>query len=235
MSTTLPSQFADRSIPPLEPGDRLTRAEFERRYNAMDVLKKAELIEGVVHMPSPVRWNRHAGPHFDLVTWLGFYRANTPGVRGGDNSSLRLDLENESQPDAALIIEPSCGGNVRISSDDYVVGAPELVAEVAASSVSIDLNAKLSVYRRNQVQEYIVWRVLDQAIDWFVLQGDEYSRQAPNAAGVYQSAVFPGLWLDASAMIRGDMAKVLQVLSLGTASSGHTSFIQGLQEAASRA
>src|SRR5438067_5571861 len=98
--------------PPLEAGDRLTRDEFERRYEAMPHLKKAELIEGEVYMPSPVRWNQHAGPHADLIGWLFFYRAHTPGVRVGDNGSLRLDMENEPQADAAMIIEPAFGGQV---------------------------------------------------------------------------------------------------------------------------
>src|SRR5262245_5569067 len=115
--------------PPLENGDHLTRDEFERRYNAMPHLKKAELIEGEVHMPSPVRWNQHAGPHADLVGWLVHYRAFTPGVRIGDSGTLRLDLENEPQEDAALIIEPSHGGQVGIDADDYIVGGPELAAE----------------------------------------------------------------------------------------------------------
>ena len=109
-------------------------------------------------MPSPVRWNQHAGPHADLIGWLVFYRAFTPGVRAGDNGSLRLDMDSEPQPDAAMIVEPSHGGRVRLSPDDYVAGAPELVAEVAASSVNIDLTTKLRIYRRNQVQEYLVWR-----------------------------------------------------------------------------
>ena len=130
----------DHGIPPLEAGDRLSRAEFERRYEAMPELKKAELIEGVVYMPSPVRLRRHGRPHFDLITWLGTYKAATPGVIGADNASARLDLDNEPQPDAVLFIDPAKGGQARISPDDYVEGAPELVAEVASSSVSYDLN-----------------------------------------------------------------------------------------------
>src|SRR2546430_8869026 len=85
------------AIPPLEPGDQLTREEFERRYDAMPQLKKAELIEGVVYMPSAVRWNKHAGRHPHLITWLGVYEANTPGVQVGDNGSIRMDLDNEPQ------------------------------------------------------------------------------------------------------------------------------------------
>ncbi len=130
-------------VPELENGDHLTRAEFELRYEAMPHLKKAELIEGVVHMPPPVRHKRHSRPHNHLSTWLGYFEANTPGTEAGDNGSIRLDLDNEPQPDAYLIIDPNCGGQVRFSVDDYIEGAPELVAEVA-SSVSYDLGKKLS-------------------------------------------------------------------------------------------
>src|SRR5438445_9714126 len=94
-------------IRPLEPGDRLPRDEFERRYDAMPNLKKAELIEGVVHMPSPVRWKGHGRSHRHLATLLGSYEAHTPGVEGGDNATIRLDMENEPQPDATLIISPA--------------------------------------------------------------------------------------------------------------------------------
>ena len=151
--------------PPLEPGDRLTRPEFERRYDAMPHLRKAELIEGVVHMPSPVRYRRHGRPHALLMGWLIHYEAATPGVETADNSTARLDLDNEPQPDAVLLIDPARGGQTRISEDDYIENAPELVAEVASSSVSIDLTTKLHVYRRNGVREYVVWRVLEQAVE----------------------------------------------------------------------
>src|SRR5262245_11986607 len=123
------AESTSRQCPPLENGDQLTRDEFERRYDAMPQVKKAELIEGAVHRPTPVRWNQQAGPHADLITCLGVYRASTPGVRVGDNGSLRLDLENEPQPDAAMIVEPAYGGRVRLSPDDYVIGGPELLAE----------------------------------------------------------------------------------------------------------
>jgi Uma2 family endonuclease len=225
-----PSTTVPPSLPPLETGDHLTRAEFERRYDAMPQLKKAELIEGVVYMPSPVRWDRHGGPHFDLITWLGTYRAHTPGVRGGDNSTLRLDLNNEPQPDAVLIVLPSHGGRVQLSPDDYVVGAPELVAEVAASSASIDLNTKWDVYQRNGVREYVVWRVLDGAVDWFVLRGGQYDPLSLSPAGRYESEAFPGLWLDPGALVRLDLAAVLQVLQQGLASPGHATFVAQLRQ-----
>jgi hypothetical protein len=220
------------TLPPLEPGDQLTRDEFERRYAAMPRLKKAELLEGVVHMPSAVRWNQHGVPHANVIGWMVYYQAFTPGVRVGDNSTLRLDLDSEPQPDAMMLVEPSYGGKVRLSPDDYVEGSPEQVVEIAASSVNIDLNLKLRIYRRNGVQEYLVWRVLDRAFDWFVLRGAQYDRITPTAAGIYQSEVFPGLWLDAAAMTRFDMAAVLQVLQQGLASPEHAAFVTRLQQRA---
>jgi Uma2 family endonuclease len=223
------------AIPPLQNGDRLTRAEFERRYDAMPHLSKAELIEGVVYKPSPVTFEGHGGPHFDLIAWLSFYRMTTDGVRGGDNSSLRLDLANEPQPDACLIVLPTHGGRVQIDRDGYIVGGPELVAEVAASSASYDLHAKLNVYRRNGVQEYIVWRVLDQAIDWFVLREDRYERLTLTSAGLYQSEVLPGLWLDPTALMAGHLLALAAVVQQGAATAEHAVFVAKLhQQAASR-
>src|SRR5262252_5463288 len=148
--TTSPLRAASPEVvPPLENGDVLTRAEFERRYEAMPHLKKAELIEGVVYVPSPVRHRHHGALHAHLIGWLGQYAAGTPGVEVSDNSTVRLDLDNEPPPDALLLIAPTCGGQTRFSSDDYIEGSPELVAEVASRSVSYDLHAKLQVYRRN--------------------------------------------------------------------------------------
>ena len=131
-------------VPELYAGDRLTRPEFERRYSAMPDVKKAELIEGVVYMPSPVS-NNHASPHFDIIAFLGLYRFATPGVEGSDNGTVRLDLENEPQPDAFLRIAPECGGQSR-NDDEYVAGPPELIAEISVSSVSYDLHDKLRAY-----------------------------------------------------------------------------------------
>jgi Uma2 family endonuclease len=196
----------------------------------MPNLKKAELIEGVVYVPSPARQRRHGRPHGRLITWLGTYESATPGVEVGGNSSARLDLDNEFQPDALLFIDPARGSQARISADDYVEGAPELVAEVAASSVSYDLNLKLNVYRRNGVREYIVWRVLNKEVDWFVLRDDQYDRQSSGADGLLKSEVFPGLWLDPAALVRGDMPTVLAVVQQGLSTAEHAAFVERLNQ-----
>ena len=216
-------------VPTLENGDRLTRAEFERRYEAMPNLKKAELIEGEVYVGSPVRHRQHSKPHGQLMTWLGTYTASTPGTDLGDNGSIRLDLDNEPQPDVFLMIEHERGGQARIDEDDYVEGAPELVAEIAASSVSYDLGKKLHVYRRNGVREYVVWRVQDRAIDWFVLREGRFDPLAPAEDGLIRSTVFPGLWLDPAALLRGDLATVLAVVQQGLTSPEHADFVVRLR------
>ena len=213
------------SVPPLENGDRLTRDEFERRYNAMPPHVRAELIEGVVVMASPVRFSGHGSEHFDLIGCLSIYRAATPGVMGGDNATVRLDLANEPQPDICLLIDPARGGAAKIDKDGYIEGAPELVAEVAASTVSQDLGPKLNAYQRNGVREYVVWRVQDAAIDWFVLRNGRFERLQPGSDGITRSEVFPGLWLDASALLKGDLARVHAVLRGGIADPAHVAFI----------
>ncbi len=221
----------DGAVPPLENGDRLTREEFERRYDAMPYLKKAELIEGVVYVPSPVRCERHGEPHSTLGGWLFLYRAKTRGVRLADNASVRLSMGDLPQPDCLLFISPDCGGQVRIDKDDYINGAPDLVAEIAASTASYDLNDKLQAYRREGVREYIAWRVLDRQIDWYVLSGQGYEKLAPGEDGVLRSTIFPGLWLDPAALLRDDCDTLLEVLQRGLETPEHAAFVERLQRA----
>ncbi len=234
IATTIQSQETARQtvavdLPPLEAGDHLSRCEFERRYHARPDLKKAELIERKVYMPSPVRFQSHSEPHGWIIGCLTVYCAGTPGVRLGDNATVRLDLDNEPQPDAILRIEPSAGGHSQISDDDYLEGAPELVVEVSASSASYDLHEKLRAYRRNGVQEYLVWRVHDKQLDWFTLSNEEYVRLTPDASHIIQSQVFPGLRLDVAALLARNLAQVLTELQKGLGTPEHTAFVERLQ------
>ncbi|MDZ8109810.1 MAG: Uma2 family endonuclease [Nostoc sp. DedQUE12a] len=229
MAASIEQNF-DKSIriPPLESGDRLSRHEFERRYSAMPNIKKAELIEGIVYVASPLRFNSHGKPHGDLIIWLGTYKVATPGVELGDNVTVRLDLDNEPQPDVVLLIDEKLGGQARISEDDYIEGAPELIAEVAASSAANDLHDKKKVYRRNGVKEYIVWRILENQLDWFCLENGEYISLEPDINNVIKSRIFPGLWLDVQGLRTGEMAQVLTVLQQGLSSEEHAEFVQSL-------
>ncbi|MFB2934445.1 Uma2 family endonuclease [Aerosakkonemataceae cyanobacterium BLCC-F154] len=213
---------------PLENGDRLTRPEFEKRYQAMPELKKAELIEGVVYMSSAVRARNHAQPHGQIIGWLFVYSTATPGVELFDNATVRLDLDNEPQPDALLRINENLGGQSRIAEDDYIEGAPELIVEITASTASYDLHDKLRVYRRNGVQEYLIWQIYNNRFDWFRLRNGEYLILEPDTNGIIKSEVFPGLWLAIPALLQGNSAKVLTVLQSGLSSSEHQDFVQQL-------
>jgi Uma2 family endonuclease len=217
-------------LPVLENGDRLTRQEFEQRYAAMPNLKKAELIEGVVYLASPVRIVNHGRPHAYVMGWLTAYIAATPKIDIADNTTVRLDLDNEPQPDAILRLEPECGGSSRITEDGYVEGAPELVVDIAASSASYDLHVKLNMYRRNGVQEYMVWQVHDRKIDWFSLQSGKYLSLLPDDRGILRSQVFIGLGLDVKALLNGDIAKVFATLNEELSTTEHQAFVVQLQD-----
>ncbi len=222
---TLPtSAVRTTDIPPLHSGDRLSRAEFERRYAADPDVKQAELIEGVVYVASPVRFAQHGRPHSDIITWLGVYRAATPGITGADNATVRLDFENEVQPDALLRLQPQHGGRSRVTEDDYIEGPPELLVEVAASSAAYDLHDKRRAYARNGVQEYLVVQIYEQRVDWFVLREGVYVPLAANKEGILCSEAFPGLWFDPAAFWRGDLRALLATIQRGTATQEHAAF-----------
>jgi hypothetical protein len=228
--TTHASPFGLQTGVPLRSGDRLTRAEFEQRYHGMPPEKKAELIEGIVYMPTPVSMEGHGVPHARLITWLGVYESQTPGVQVADNATIRLDWDNEPQPDAFLRILPACGGQTR-DEEGYVAQGPEWAGEVTATSASYDLHAKKEAYRRNGVREYLVWRVEEISIDWFVLRGGRYDRLPIGTDGIYRSEVFPGLWLEGAALLGGDMRRVLEVLEDGLATPQHVEFVKRMQDA----
>ncbi len=224
-------QNGSKRVVPLQNGDRLTRAEFERRYHLHPEIKKAELIEGVVYVPSPVRIKKHGSPHADIATWLGNYRASTPRIQTADNGTVRMDLENEPQPDMMAWIDG--GGRAIVDEDDYLAGVPDLAIEVAASSASYDLHDKLRAYRRNGVQEYLVLLTFDEEVRWFNWQGSEIVEIEPDEQGVLRSRALPGLWLDVDAFWRGDLGAVLGVLQQGIDTPEHAAFVERLNDTAS--
>lgn len=216
-------------VPKIHNGDRLTADEFRRRYTNHSTIFRAQLIDGEVVMPSPVTWEDHANPHSAIGWFLTHYTVFTPGTAAGDNATVRLDTVNEPQPDLALIIRPEFGGQIELDADGYVVGAPELVVEVAASSVGIDRNRKFEMYRRFAVREYVILRTEDEELDWFVRRGRRFVPLAPDKAdGLLKSQTFPGLWLDAPALIRRDLRAVLEALTRGVQSPEHAKFVTQL-------
>lgn len=176
-------------------------------------------------MPSPVHLTAHAEPHSAIHGVLLVYAAFTPGVGVADNATVRLDPDNELQPDVLLRVRDEAGGRSRVSEDDYLEGAPELIVEVAASRASVDMRAKRDVYRRSGVQEYVVWQTREKRIDWFALSDGEYRPLPTDREGVIRSRAFPGLRLALRALLEGDPAGALAELDKGLRSPEHREFV----------
>ncbi len=225
LTTDLPTE----SMPQLEAGDCLNASEFLRRFEAMPELKKAELLNGVVYMPAAVRVDQHAEPDSFIQGIMFNYAVGTRGVRSLTNGTVRLSPDDVVQPDAALRILSELGGQSRIDADGYLRGAPELIAEVAASSVSIDARLKLKAYRQAGVREYLLWRVRDKAVDWWTRNADdEFQLIVAGPDGIHRSLAFPGLWLDTTALLTQDGARLMEILQHGLASPEHTAFVSSL-------
>ena len=226
--TTQRKRLVVQAPPQLQNGDQLTASEFLRRFEAMPELKKAELINGTVYMASPVRAKQHGTPDSIVQLWLGTYYAHTPGTRIAANSTVRFDADNVPQPHALLMIEH--GGQARIGKDGYIHGAPELVVEIAASSVSLDLHDKLAAYRRAGVLEYLVWRTEDQEVDWFILEDEKFIKLQPGKDRLLHSRTFPGLVLDTTALIREDAGAFLACLNKHLGKAAHRAFVARLKK-----
>ena len=226
----------DPPVPPLRDGDRMGADEFLRRYWATPEDFRAELIGGVVHVSSPAGLLKtpaegHGDPLFDLITWLGMYRAVVSGVAGATDATTVLGPRAVPQPDACLRIRPEAGGQSGRTADGLIDGPPEFVAEVANGSTRVDLGPEREDYRAAGVREYLVRRTADGELDWFVLRGTGSAARfepLPAGGGVLKSEMFPGLWLDRAALLRRDMAAVLAALDAGLASPEHAAFAAAL-------
>jgi len=216
-----------RAVPPLENGDHLDQKTFHARYEAMPEDCRAELIGGIVYMASPQKLP-HSKAHALAIRWLDGYADATPGTEALLNNTQILGPDSEPEPDGCLFITPECGGQVYVDKDEYLNGPPELVVEVSASTESIDLNRKKLDYQRGGVREYVVLALRMQKVFWFVRQRGKYVEMPLPKDGVYCSRVFPGLWLDAAAMLSNRRADVLAALRRGLASTEHGAFVAKL-------
>lgn len=215
----------EQAVPPLMAGDFLSRDEFLRRWDAMPELKRAELIRGVVYMPSPLSWD-HGNRDLRVATWLGVYCGSTPGCDAVSNATWLME-EDAPQPDTALFILPEYGGRIK-KRGRLLQGAPEFLAEVCLTSAAYDLNQKRELYEEAKVQEYLAVLLHEREVRWHRLTGEHFVVVPQPADGIYRSALFPGLWLDAAALLAGDLARVLAVLNLGLASPEHAAFVAQL-------
>jgi Uma2 family endonuclease len=216
----------EEKLPPLESGDRLDQKTFHARYEALPRSIKAELIGGTVYVSSPLK-GPHGQIHSELNHWVVEYVRFTPGTRSFDNATTILGPESEPQPDVCLLIRPACGGQTH-EEDEYIVGAPELVLEVASSTESIDLHAKKADYERGGVLEYVVVALRQGQVFWFVRRAGVFQELPPGSDGIYRSEVFPGLWLDPVAVFQGDVNRQVEVNRAGVSTPEHAAFVARL-------
>jgi Uma2 family endonuclease len=218
-------------VPLLYDGQRLDQPTFHDLYLRTPEDFRAELIEGVVHvMSSPVNPKKHGRPHMSFGWFLYSYRIDTPGTEGQDDSTTKLDQKNEVQPDCSLLVDPSFGGQTGEDSHYYTTGCPELVVEIASSTLHVDLNVKMRLYERAGAKEYIVYDEPHRKIHWYIARNGRFEPLELDQQGIYRSEAFPGLWLDPEAFLRDDGRAVMAALRRGLDSPEHAAFVERLRQ-----
>jgi len=212
---------------PLAYGDTLTWKEFERRWDADPEIKFAELIGGRVYMPSPLS-DPHGESDAAMACWAAHYAAYTPGCKAASTATCRLS-KDAPQPDVYLCIRESYGGRSRVRGK-YLHGAPELIVEVCLSSAAYDLHEKKDLYERAGVDEYVAVLLHEKEVRWHRLDAGKYVLLKPDAKGVFRSIVFPGLWLNSTALLAGDARSLIETLERGLASAGHAELVRRLEK-----
>jgi len=200
--------------PPLESGDVLNAAEYWQRYGAAPEKLKAERINGKVYIMSPLRAVYHGNPHLLMAQWMATYAMHDPTLIGSDNSTIRMNADNDPQPDLCLL---RINGQTRFDDEGYIVGAPELIVEIAGSSASYDFSEKRDVYEAAGVGEYLVFETIEGRIEWWRADNGCFV-DIPLDDGIYKSVLFPGLWLDAEALRAANAPKLIKTLQQGMSS-----------------
>jgi Uma2 family endonuclease len=220
-------QMKPQVIPPLENGDRLKQKEFHRRYEQYPEDVKIELVGGIVFMASPLRLP-HGKYHLKLGMVVDHYVSKTPGVDAADNATAILGEESEPQPDLSMWVSEACGGRAKANADQYLEGPPELIAEIAHSSVAIDLHKKREDYKAAGVLEYLVLCIAEQEIIWFHFPSGKEIKATKE--GVFKSKVFPGFWLDGPALLARDSEQLRVTVQQGLETKEHAAFVKRLEK-----
>jgi Uma2 family endonuclease len=226
--TALPQPISAADVAELHNGDRMTQPEFHRIYVQMPETFRAELIGGIVYVASPLKM-AHGNRHVLLAAAFAAYEGSTPGVESGDNATVILGEESEPQPDLLMRILPECGGQSRTTPDDYVEGAPELVAEVSHTTRSIDLHKKKNDYTRYGVKEYLVVALREKQVYRFDLVAGRENPPDPDKVLRFQT--FPGFWIDTAALFAKNYSQLMATLERGLGTPEHAAFVEQLARA----
>jgi Uma2 family endonuclease len=210
-------------------GQQLDQPTFHALYEAMPPEIKAELIDGVVYMPSPAG-DQHGRAQLPVLLWLDYYAENTPGVEVLAGATTILGRKSEPEPDGLLRVLSEKGGRSHVA-EGYIQGPPELVAEVSKATRKVDLGPKLRDYERAGVLEYVVRALDPDEIYWFTQDAGELVQRFAEEDGLYRSTAFPGLWLDPIALLKGDRRRLRAAVDQGCATPEHAAFVARLAAA----
>ena len=189
---------------------------------------RAELIGEIVRLGAR-RTAAQGETSAEALAWLGCYEAATPGVQGLGRVTILLSNYSELEPNACLLLPPSCGGRTW-EEDGYLAGPPEFVVDVAGHDEGYYLNEKCHDYEQAQVREYVVAIVgQNPRVVWFHHTGRGFEELSVSACGEFRSQVFPGLWLDPVALLQLDTGGVQAALERGLASPKQAEFVQSLR------
>jgi Uma2 family endonuclease len=216
--------------PILFDGQRLDQPTFHELYSQMPEGFRAELIDGVVRLMNMPLYSDHGRPDANLTGLLCMYSFETPGTIVQIATPTRLGPKSEVQPDSALLIDPAFGGRTFDDERGLTTNAPELVVEIASSTLRLDLNAKKRVYEEAGALEYVVLDVPHQKFHWFALNEGRFEPLEIDPDGLYRSKVFHGLWVDEAAFVRNDGRAMTTSLRLGLESPEHAAFVERLRE-----
>ena len=217
------AQRPGATVAPLENGDCLDQKKFHERYESMAEDVRAELIGGIVYMASPQKLP-HSKTAGLVGRWLNEYEEDTPGTESLPGVTSILGPDSEPEPDHCLFILPECDGQTRINKKGYLVGAPELIVETASTTESRDLHQKKDDYEKAGVREYVVVALRSKKVFWFLAHDGKFRTLKPGPDGIFRSKVFPGLWLNPSALLDGNRSKLLATARQGLGSDEHRAF-----------
>ena len=226
----------------LRDGERIPPDEFRRRCGVLEAVGvdfRVEYVNGVVRMMPPPNFAGHTHPIRVMQGLLSAYTRQTPGVIDYTESGVTLPVEETSadvSPDLCLVVQPGRGGQMSVDDAGYFVGPPELVVEVANSSLSYDLGEKRDLYEAAGVQEYLVHATRERRLLMMRRDGDRFRTVMPDADGVLASRIFPGLVFDTAAIIADDIAAAEatldRVMQSPEVAAAHQNLVASLAEAA---
>lgn len=160
--------------------------------------------------------------------WLCQYRRSTPCVESLGRVSIFLDPTTEIETTAAMWLTPGADDRPRWQRCE---GVPELLVEVTATVHNKVFRRRLRVYEQSEIHELLVVTGDPRDTALYARENGRFARVSPADDGSYRSRVFPGLWLDPSALFSDEWNEMAACLDRGMATEEHAAFVASSVEA----